>query len=327
MCVAAAGAVPDWLLFFFSPFLINNQFPLRYTFDMTQIGSLIVPPELQALFANLFAPVSPRKRGAVRKTGYLLSRQQKLKVSTRSLLPQIRDLWNALSEPQRQAWKDAGAVTSMNGWNLFVQDTAYRLKYDISGVATPSEIHQYKVGRIEIEAPASKVMLAQFHPNKYYVSKKLPGKTTQREDVAIYEYLQLPLTIGCSFRSNLIATTGTPRIKFYAIVYSSYQGRTLETEVGFDIPLTSDWTTGTATISDVVGVARSYDLRIDLDGVRGWFEWDNVKAIHSGTNYARDLRCNDVNNNLTRANYQIEKSWEEQFLPSGTGFDSVYPAD
>lgn len=64
-----------------------------------------------------------------------------------------------------------------------------------------------------------------------------------------------------------------------------------------------------------------------LDGVRGWLEWDNVLAKHTGTNYARDYRCTDVNNELTSVNYQIEKSWEEQFLPSHTAFDSVYPAD
>lgn len=294
---------------------------------MAQVGSIEIPPEIQALWNNLVAPVSPRTHGAVRKTGYLPSRQQKLDLSTRSLLPQIRDLWAALSLTEQAAWKAAGAVTHMNGWNLFVQDTAYRLKYGIAGVAVPSLIHQYKVGRIEIAAPAQKVVLAQFHPNKYYVSKKVPGNTTQREDVAIYEYLSLPLEVGCSFRSNLTAVTGTPEVKFYATVYSNYQGRTIETDFGFDIPLVTDWTSDTTTAIDVLGVVRSYDLHIVLDGVRGWFEWDNVKAIHNGTNYARDMRCNDVNNTLTRANFQIEKSWEEQFLPGNTAFDSVYPSD
>ena len=183
------------------------------------------------------------------------------------------------------------------------------------------------VGRVEIAAPATKVVLAQFHPILYYVSKKMRGNTTEREDVAVNERLQLPLEIGCSFRSNLTSAAAEPKAEFYAIVYSSYQGRTIETKVGFDIPLTTGWTQQTASISGVIGVARSYDLYINLDGVRGWFEWDNVIAEHTGTNWARDKRCLDVNNELTVANYQIEKSWEEQFLPSGTGFDSVYPAD
>lgn len=294
---------------------------------MAQVGTLEIPPELAEAFAKLLSATSARRTGAVRKHGYIPSRAQIVKLTTRSLLPQIRDLWNNLTTSEQAAWKAAAAVTSMNGWNLFVQDTAYRIKYGLPGVATPSLLHQYKVGRIQIETPAQAVRLAQFHPRKYYISKKMPGKTTQREDVAIYEPFQLPLTIGCSFRSNLVAVTDAPKARFYAIVYSSYQGRTIESEVGFDIPLESDWQSQTATITEVIGVGRSYNLWIDLAGVRGWFEWDNVVSLHTGTNWARDKRCNDVNNELSTVNYQIEKSWEEQFLPSGAAFDSVYPAD
>lgn len=294
---------------------------------MAQVGTLEIPPELAEAFAKLLSATSARRTGAVRKHGYIPSRAQIVKLTTRSLLPQIRDLWNNLTTSEQAAWKAAAAVTSMNGWNLFVQDTAYRIKYGLPGVATPSLLHQYKVGRIQIETPAQAVRLAQFHPRKYYISKKMPGKTTQREDVAIYEPFQLPLTIGCSFRSNLVAVTDAPKARFYAIVYSSYQGRTIESEVGFDIPLESDWQSQTATITEVIGVGRSYNLWIDLAGVRGWFEWDNVVSLHTGTNWARDKRCLDVNNEHTTLNYQIEKSWEEQFLPAGAMFDSVYPAD
>lgn len=294
---------------------------------MALVGALDVPPELVEAFQKIMSSTSNRRSGAIRKHGYLPSRAQIVKLTTRSLLPQIRDLWDGLSPAEQAAWKAAAAVTSMNGWNLFVQDTSYRLKYGIAGVAVPSLIHQYKVGRIEIAAPAQRVVLAQFHPNKYYVSKKMRGNTSQREDVPVFEKLTLPLTVGCSFRSNLVAVTGTPKVKFYAIVYSQYQGRTIETEVGFDIPLTSDWTSEQATLTEVIGVSRDYNIWIELDGVRGFLEWDNVISQHTATNWARDKRCNDVNNELTTVNYQIEKSWEEQFLPTGAAFDSVYPAD
>lgn len=294
---------------------------------MAIVGALDIPPELIEAFRRLMSSTSNRSSGAIRKSGYIPSRAQIVKLTTRSLLPQIKNAWDSLSPTQQTAWKSAAAVTSMNGWNLFVQDTAYRIKYGIPGLATPSLLHQYKVGRIEIASPAQKVVLAQFHPNKYYVSKKMRGNTSQREDVAVIEKLNLPLEVGCSFRSNLTAVSGNPKVKFYAIVYSSYQGRTIETQTGFDIPLTSGWTSQTTTITDVIGVSRDYTLWIELDGVRGWLEWDNVVSRHTGTNWARDKRCSDVDNELTILNYQIEKSWEEQFLPTGTGFDSVYPID
>lgn len=287
----------------------------------------MIPPEWKELWMRIVSIQDNRTRGTVQKRGYLPSRRRVKDLTTKSLMPQIRALWLELSPTEQAAWKAAAAVTGMNGWNLFTQDCAYRLKYGISGLATPSPLHQYKVGRIQINAPAEKVILAQFHPFEFYVSKKMRGNTSVREDVRIEERLALPLTIGASFRSGLVATRPDYEARFYAIIYSSYQGRTIETEVGFNIPLTSNWTDETATATEVIGIARSYDLRIVLDGVRGWFEWDNVVALHTGTNYARDARCNDVNNELSIANYQIEKSWEEQFLPTGTAFDSVYPDD
>lgn len=294
---------------------------------MAQVGALQIPPELLELMRALISPTSNRRTGSVRKAGYLPSKARVNELTQRSLLPQIRDQWNGLSGPQQTAWRAAAAASTMNVWNLFVQDTAYRMKYGLPGIATPSTLHQYKVGRIEINSPAQRVVLAQYHPEFYYVSKKMRGNTMLREDVAINEKLTLPLLIGTSYRSNLTPTREDYRARFYAIIYSSYQGRTIETEVGFDFATTSGWTRETASLTDVVGTVRSYNLWIDLDGVRGWLEWDNVVALHSGSNYARDKRCMDVNNELTTVNYQIEKSWEEQFLPTGTAFDSVYPND
>lgn len=292
---------------------------------MAQIGYLDVPVELQELLKNLISPTSNRRTGAVRKAGYLPSKAQVVKLTTRSLLPQISELWAALSPAEVAAWKAAASASSMNGWNLFVQDTAYRLKYGLPGLAVPSTLHQYKVGRVEIEAPAERVLLAQFHPQSYYVNKKVRGNTTLREDVKIEENLTLPLMIATSYRSNLVATREDYRARFYGIIYSSYQGRTIENEVGFNLELESDWTRQSASLSSVVGSPRGYTLFIDLDGVRGSFEWDNVASVHSGSNFARDRRCTDVNNELTIVNYQIEKSWEEQFLPTHAAFSSVYP--
>lgn len=298
-----------------------------YTYNMALVSALEVPPELLELFQKLISTSNNRRTGAVRKHGYLQSRKKILNLTTRSLLPQIRDLRDSLSPSEVEAWRAAAAASNMNYWNLFVQDTAYRLKYDIPGLATPSVYHSYKVGRIEIKAPAERVLLAQYHPYRYWVNKKIRGNTTQREDIEIIEKLVLPLDIGTSYRAELTPTREDYTARFYAIIYSSYQGRTIETEVGFDLDLSTDWKRTIVTSSEVIGVARYYNLWIELDGVRGWFEWDNVLARHTGTNYARDYRCTDVNNELTRVNWQIEKSWEEQFLPFNTAFDSVYPED
>ena len=294
---------------------------------MAVIGYQEIPQEIIDAFRALVNPTSNRRTGAVRKAGYLPSRAQIQKLTTRSLLPQIRDLWLGLTLQEQNAWKAAGSACSMNGWNLFVQDTAYRIKYGIAGLAIPSALHQYKVGRIEINAPSDSVTLEQFHPSLYYTSVKMRGNTTLREDVPISEKLTLPLSLGLSFRGSLTPTIENSEVKFYAEIASSYQGRTLLTQAAINLDVQSSWQRATTQVTGVIGIARSYNLFLRLVGVRGWFEFDNVAAVHSGANFARDSRCNDVNNELTMVNYQIEKSWEEQLLPLGSSFDSVYPAD
>lgn len=294
---------------------------------MALTGSLEVPPELLELFQKLISPANSTRSGAVRKHGYLQSRQKIANLTNRSLLPQIRDMRESLSPLELQRWKNAALAGRQNWWNLFVQDTAYRIKYGLPGLADPSELHQYKVGRIEIEAPAKRVLLTQYHPSKYWVSKKNRGNTSIRQDVAVIERLRLPLLIGTSYRSNLSAVGDEPRVRVYAIVTSQYQGRNIETEVSCDLARSTAWTTVSAVCNEVIGTARDYQLFIELNDVQGSFEWDNFNSRHTGMNWARDWRCSDVNNELTRVNYQIEKSWEELFLPYKTAFDSVYPAD
>lgn len=294
---------------------------------MAQIGALVVPPELVDLWNKLFTVSDNRVHGAVRKIGYLTSRRKVVNLTTKSLLPQIKEMRNSLTVDEINDWKAAAAVSGQNWWNLFVTDTSYRIKYGIGGIAHPSLLHQYKVGRIEIAAPATRVKLVQYHPILYYINKKMRGSTTIREDIPITEKLSLPLTIGLSYKSNLGSNGATPKAEFYAIIFSSYQGRTIETKVGLNLTLSTQWTSATTIASEVIGVARSYNLYIELTDVSGSFEFDNIIANHTGTNYARDKRCNDVNNELSATNFQIEKSWEELFLPTGAGFDSVYPAD
>lgn len=305
-------------------FLVFGLFSVNIPY-MANVSYIEIPEHLIILFNKLIKQVDKKKTGSVAKQGHLMSRAQKKKVSTRSLLPVIRDYWAGLSDAQKLAWKNAGAESSYNGWNLFVQDTAYRLKYEIEGVATPSTLHQYKVGKIVIAAPADDVKLVQYHPYKYYRLKKITGTKAQYEDVAIYERLVLPLSIGLSFKTDLTPQSEEAYARFYATIKSHYQGRNIDTNFVIDLPFEADWTRETLNCTEVLGVARDYNLWLDIHDCRGELFFDNIRAVHTGTNWARDFRCNDVNNRLTKVNYQIEPSWEEQLLPAGAAFDSVYP--
>lgn len=294
---------------------------------MARTGFIDAPEDLRILLNNLLQ-YSNRyiNAGARKKTG-IIPEKKKYDVPARSFLPQVSALWRALSAPERAAWITAGSQTNVNGWNLFVQDTCYRIKYGHAGLAVPSNLHQYKVGRLQIEAPASKLVIEQQHPIEWYRLKKITGTKAQYHEVAITEKLMLPLNLALSYRSDLVATTGAPIAKFYAKVISHYQGRDIETEVGFDFDLTSEWQRSTASLTEVLGVARWYSLFIELRNVRGFLEFDNVLSSHTGSNYARDLRCNDIDTPLTRTFFQVSKAWEALEVPNGADFESVYPAD
>lgn len=294
---------------------------------MAVVGFQDVPAEWYGLLNKAITPLGRQTSGAIRYSGKLTPEKKRFDVPNRSLLPQVAESWRALSAPERADWIEAGTQTNMNGWNLFTQDTCYRIKYGKTGIAIPSNIHQYKVGRLEVDAPASQASIIQHHPNVWFIFKKVQGTKSQYYEQRIEERLQLPLQIGLSYRTDFSSTGGGSYVKFYALITSHYQGQDIETELAIDLPLTADWTRETATSNEVLGVARWYDLRIDCYNVRGVIEFDNLQSLHTGTNFGRDIRCNNVNTPLSNIYFQIGKAWEENILPAGAGFDSVYPAD
>lgn len=294
---------------------------------MAKVAYVNPDPDLKDRFTKLFAPVYKTRNSSLRWNGRIIPARKKKDYVTKSLLPEIRELWKGLSDADRSAWSDAAAVSDYSGWQQFVQDTAYRIKFEIPGVATPSTLHQYKVGRIVLAEPADFFRLEQLHPVKYFQMVKVPGTKSQREPEAVIEQLTLPLTIGLSYRTNLTSNGPNPYCKFYAKVIRSYQSLDLEEEVGFDIPLSSTWDRETATLTDVVGVARWYSLYIELNDVLGTIEFDILQSEHSGSNFARDFRCTNISSGLTNYNYQLPASWAADAPEEGVTFGSVYPSD
>lgn len=295
--------------------------------DMAKVAFVNPTPDVKDRFTQQFAPVYKTKYSSLRWNGRLIPPRKKRNISTRSLLPQIRDIWNGLSPAVQEQWKLAAAEANYNAWNQFVQDMSYRIKFGIEGVATPSNYHTYKVGRIDMESPANNFRLEQVHPVQYFQMQKVRGTKSQRVPVAITEQLLLPLEVACSYRTELTATGPEPYAKFYAEVTRSYQSLDLVEEVGFEIPLSSAWARQSATLSDVVGTARWYSLYIELNDVSGWLEFDLVRAFHTGTNFARDFRCTNISSGFSNFNYQLPASWAADTAEEGVTFGSVYPSD
>lgn len=254
----------------------------------------------------------------------LLSRKRKKGLTQKSLLPTIAALWAGFTTEQKNAWSAAAAEIGRNGWQLFVQDQCVRIKNEMAGTATPSLLHQSWIGELKIASPATEIKLAQYHPNFYWVKKKISGSKNMYEPVKITESFALPLKIGLNYYSNLTAEGSAPSACFYAEVYYSLQGVNLSAILPIYLDLQSGWKYAEVSLSSQIGIVIGYTLFIHLKDLRGEIYFDNIIAEHSGQNWARDPYCLNIDTTFTRAFYQIPKNWVAEILPEGAEYDSIY---
>jgi hypothetical protein len=292
---------------------------------MARTGYITIPAGQEELYRRALQQNDRFVYNRVIRQNLLLSRKRKKGLTQRSLLPQISEAWAGLSAVEKEAWTAAGAECNLNGWRLFVQDMCLRIKNDIAGVATPSTLHQSLVGQLHIEAPATEIKIAQYHPRSYWVSQKIVGRKAMYEPVVVTEDFSLPLALSLNYKSNLTSQGAGSFAKFYAEIWHSYQGADLFTTVDIDLDLVSDWKNDTANVSSLLGYVVGYNLYFHLYNLRGDLFIDNVKATHSGQNWVRDPFCKDIEQAFTRAFYQVPKHWVAVTLPEGSDFDSIYP--
>ena len=261
----------------------------------------------------------------IRVKTVILSRAKIKGLTKRSYLPICSTVWKSFTDQQKADWKTADAHSRQHGWRTFVADKCKRIKFGIAGEATPTILHQDMVGKLKIEAPAEELKISQPHPGTYYVSRKVAGTKSQYEPVAVTEQLTLPLVLAISYKSDLVSTGVGSFAKFYADVRRIYQGNNISELLEIDIPLSHAWETLSETLSSVTGDAISYNLYLHLYKVTGTLLVDNIKATHTGTNWVRDTFCKAIEQDFTRAFYQVPKNWAPITIPTGSQFLSIYP--
>ena len=292
---------------------------------MAQTSYIDLTPEQEDLFFKGLNSQDRFTYPRVTRKLTLFSVKRKHGLSQRSFLPAIALLWNAFSDAERLAWSNAGAECGLNGWRLFVQDQSYRIKNDIAGVATPTLLHQALVGFLNIEAPATEIKIAQYHPRAYWVSHKVYGKKGMYVPLEVTEDFALPLKIQLNYKSNLVSQGAGSFAKFYAVVRSSYQGVDRFDNIEIPLDLITDWKEADATLTTVLGYVIGYTLYFHLYNLRGTLEFDNIEAEHSSQNWCRDPFCKNINEGFTKAFFQIPKHWVAVELPDGATYESFYP--
>lgn len=292
---------------------------------MAKVESIAIPDELKNQY-NATLQVRDRfELGVVQGQAAPLSDTQRKRARGQSLFSFFSVLWRAMSEEDKQAWKDAAPYSNLSGWQLFVSDNAARLKASLPLEVPPSELWQVRAGQILIEDPATEIILKQEHPLDYWVSQKVRGQSWKNTLVLLREEFSLPLTLEIRYKSDLTAVGGTQKAKYYARIWSTYQGRDIYTDFGIDFDPSTDWTFATIDYFDVIGKLKGYTLYMEVVGYQGELLFDNIRAVHSGTNWARDPRCDDISKTFTKAFAVVPPFWVPVSLPQGSTFTSQFP--
>ncbi len=242
-----------------------------------------------------------------------------------SLFRYLAPFWRSLNDTQKQVWREAAAFSSLTNWQLFISDNAARIRNSLELEVPPSELWQVRTGYFNIQAPATEIILKQEHPQTYYATQKIVGAPWKYELVKIKEVFGFPLELQFRYKSDLTAEGATQVARYYARIWSSYQGVDRYTDCEITLNPSTDWTLGTATISNVVGHVIGYTLYIEISGYRGTLLFDNIRALHSGSNWARDPRCDDITKVFTKGFAIVPPFWIPVSLPAGASFSTEYP--
>lgn len=291
---------------------------------MARISVQLMPEEYESYFAKNLSQNWRFELPRIMRSERLISRHKKRVLIEQSYFKSIADLWWSLSEGERDDWKAAGAVKNWSGWKLFLQDTSIRISRGLSGVSTPSELYQSWVGRFEIYSPGSSIEIVQPHPKYYWTARVVPGHYPLTEVVWVKEDFSLPLKIEVSYKSNLSYYSTPCYAKLYANIWSLYQGRDIYTPLEIVFDLQSDWKRVDAEVSDVLGLAISYDMWFEFSGVRGDFFFDNLVIKHNGLDWSRDGFCRSIDEEYSKGFFQVLRPWIPVDVPSGVSYSSDY---
>lgn len=325
---------------------------------MARVSTQEVPDELRPLFQK---SVEQRDRyilGVAQGHKRLPSDRQRkeLKRSANINSPQVgrgsmfkffSPMWRALTTEEKEVWRNAGSYSGISGWQLFISDNAARARASLEFGIPPDELWQVRAGRIAITDPEGVVLLSQSHPLNYVVTQKVRRMPWKEEVVAVQENFGLPLQIQIRYKSNLTPSDasfsqfgsdfygdsfyggegggGGQVARFFARVVTSYQGVDRVRDLVIDFDPSTDWELLTATLSTTYGYIISYTLFLEIRGYTGEILFDNIRAIHSGQNWARDPRCDNVSRQFTKGFAQVLPFWETLEFGPGASFASYYP--
>lgn len=219
-------------------------------------------------------------------------RSQKILLKNITYLYDIAYRWASLTQDVKDEWNYAANIIGNQRYSLFVQDTSYRKKNGIAGIAIPSIYHQYLVGHINIAAPATSAKIVQYNYHKIY----------------------FPASFELCYHTNLTAAGPDPKAKI-TLTWNNYvSGDTIERPEIIEMPMISGWDKNSKQITSYSGSKGKWRIEIELTDVTGDLWFDNIFVNYNGALNINDPYCLDV-----------VKWWKGENIGPGVTFETVYP--
>lgn len=258
---------------------------------MPKLNNFHITPEQEDLFYKSIVINNGFYGQRADKKNALPSRAKLELLYDQSFFPTVAEYWNSLPPYQKQLWQNAAVWSFQSGWDLFAQDTAYRLANNIYGLGEPNVYHQYKVGHIHIAAPAAKINIKQ----------------------VIFPFARSIIDFSVNFFSNLVAVASPSYCNFYFNFYADLGDGLQWYEEDLYIFNDTVWN----YLFDSYNLAGyniiSAFVSIEINNMRGDLYFDGISLVGNDLNLLSDYNCNN-----------IETSWQSVDVPAGASFQSVY---
>jgi len=203
-------------------------------------------------------------------------------------------LWDVQSDATRAAWAAAAVVCNMTGYQLFLQDTSFRLLNGFQGLAIPSLFHQYKVLRYDLGAIPEYFQIYQYHPSTYKLIIPITGKKNATQIVDIVETVTSPLHVEFDYQSVLDGVGGAPYFRLWVQVQGIKSSVPKISNFELFLEKGTSWTHASLNCVLDFDTINVYFVTLDGGDYSGFFDLDNIIIEHSGQNWAYDPRCEDV---------------------------------
>lgn len=291
---------------------------------MAKTTFIDVPDELRDQFNKSIEQRDRFIYGVAQGAKRLVPKRRRYELIAQSLFRNLSPFWRALSPEQKLVWRNAAAVSGINGWQLFVSDSASRLKNELEIGIPPSSLWQVRIGLIEIESPATSILLHQDHARDYLEAVKRRGQPWKFDLLELRENFSLPLNIQCRYFNDLTPEGSNQVARFYAEVETSYQSKTIFHTIEIPFSVSGEWTYETATLDNVRGIIIGYRLFLEIRNYRGKLMIDNLRAVHSGTNWVRDPRMDNMQKVFEKAFRLVQPYWVPDEMPEGASYRTIF---